>query len=84
MQGLIFARACKHGSVVRSSARGTGFAVARLQDSSGHVFWSAPSFVQVVGNGVGIALGALLPAGSLLRRTSPTPRFSQCLNIPAG
>mmetsp|Transcript_13149 Transcript_13149/g.39792 ORF Transcript_13149/g.39792 Transcript_13149/m.39792 type:complete len:646 (-) Transcript_13149:1186-3123(-) len=56
-KGLIFARACKHGSVVRSSARGTGFAVARLQDSSGHVFWSAPSFVQVVGNGVGIALG---------------------------
>lgn len=57
-KGLIFGRAHKHGGLIRSSAKGIGFAIARLVNEEGETYWTAPSFLKVYGSGSGLAVGA--------------------------
>lgn len=74
LQGLVFGRAHKHGGIIRSSAKGTGFAMARLENKDGETYWTAPSFVQVFGSGAGIAVGKAHP--------SPSPSIVKHLMTP--
>ena len=59
LQGLVFGRAHKQGLGPVSISHGTGFAIARHVNEQGELFWSAPSFLHVVGHGVGINVGAV-------------------------
>jgi hypothetical protein len=59
LQGLVFGRAHRQGFGPMSMAHGAGFALARHISDDGQLYWSAPTFLHVVGHGVGISLGAL-------------------------
>ena len=56
-QGLVFGRAYRQGKVVKSSASGVGFAIARHTNEDGELWWSAPAFLNVVGSGFGLSVG---------------------------
>ena len=56
-QGLVFGRAYRQGKVVKSSASGVGFAIARHINEDGELWWSAPAFLNVVGSGFGLSVG---------------------------
>lgn len=58
-QGLVFGRAHRQGFGPMSMAHGVGFALARHINEDGQLYWSAPTFLHVVGHGVGLSLGAL-------------------------
>lgn len=53
----MFARAHRQGFGPMSMAHGTGFAMARHTSEQGELYWSAPTFLHVVGHGVGLSLG---------------------------
>jgi hypothetical protein len=54
----VFGRAHRQGFGAMSMAHGAGFALARHISDDGQLYWSAPTFLHVVGHGVGISLGA--------------------------